>query len=88
MGSERDLLVDAFTRVRIALAHPDLSDLERSVLQLSYVHGYDDEDSRSCLVMTQREYRRTRSEALDKACVMPKLKEKETKNDDTPRSSE
>ncbi len=72
MASDRELLVDAFTRVRIALQHPDLSSNERAVLEMDYIRGWSEDDVRGCLGMTQREYRRTKSEALDKACVLPK----------------
>lgn len=72
MATDRELLVDAFTRVKIALQHPDLSSNERAVLEMDYVRGWDEDSVRGCLNMTQREYRKTKSEALDKACVIAK----------------
>lgn len=72
MATDRELLVDAFVRVKIALQHPDLSSNERAVLEMDYIRGWDEDSVRACLNMTQREYRKTKAEALDKACVMPK----------------
>jgi hypothetical protein len=72
MANDRELLVDAFTRVRIALQHPDLTSNERASLQMTYVQGWEDDDARDCLCMTQREYRKTRADAIEKASVLPK----------------
>lgn len=72
MATDRELLVDAFSRVRIALEHPDLSSNERAALQMTYVQGWDDDDARDCLCMTQREYRKTRADALEKASAIIK----------------
>jgi DNA-directed RNA polymerase specialized sigma24 family protein len=72
VASERETLVDAFTRVRIALDHPDLTSNERAALQMTYVQGWDDDDARDCLCMTQREYRKTRADALEKASAIVK----------------
>jgi len=72
MASDRETLVDAFTRVRIALQHPELTSNERASLQMTYVQGWEDDDARDCLCMTQREYRKTRADALEKASVLPK----------------
>ena len=74
MATERELLVDALTRVRIALEHPDISSNERAVIEMEFVRGWSEDQSRGCLNMTQREYRRTRSDALEKASVMPRLR--------------
>ena len=76
MPTDRELLVDAFARVRIALQHPDLTDVERSILMAECVNGLDEDGVRASLLLTQREYRRVRGEALDRACVMPKGKTK------------
>jgi len=72
MATDRELLVDALVRVQIALDHPDLSATERAVLEMLYIRRWSEDDSRGTLCMTQKEFRRTKSEALDKACVMPK----------------
>jgi hypothetical protein len=72
MATDRELLVDALVRVQIALDHPDLSDNERAALEMIYIRRWSEDDSRGTLCMTQREFRKTKSEALDKACVMPK----------------
>lgn len=72
MANDRELLVDAFTRVGIALDHPDLTSNERAALQMTYIQRWSDDDARDCLCMTQREYRKTRSDAIDKASVIVK----------------
>lgn len=72
MATDREALVDVFTRVRIALTHPDISSNERAILEMEYISAYDEEDVRDSLCMTQREYRKTKSDALDKASIMPK----------------
>ncbi len=43
MSTDRELLIDAFVRVRIALQHPDLVDIERSILMAEYVNGLDED---------------------------------------------
>jgi DNA-directed RNA polymerase specialized sigma24 family protein len=91
MASERDLLVDAFARTRIALFHPHLTDNERSALHMTYVQGWSDDDARGNLCMTLKEYRKLRSSALDKASVMPNLAAKagvESRSQSEPSSSD
>lgn len=73
MPTDRETLVDAFVRVRIALQHPDINSNERAILEMEFVRGHDEEDIRDSLCMTQREYRKAKSDALDKASVMPKM---------------
>lgn len=72
MATDRELLIDAMTRVKIALRHPDLSSNERAILEMDCIRDWDEDDVRASLNMTQREYRKTKSEALDKACVIVK----------------
>lgn len=72
MATDRELLIDAFVRVKIALEHPDLSSNELAILEMDYIRGWAEDEVRGSLNMTQREYRKTKADALSKACVMPK----------------
>lgn len=57
----------AFEVVRDILQLPSLTDNERIILQMQYVFGHAEADVCASLVMTPKEYRKTRSEAFLKA---------------------
>lgn len=57
----------AFEVVRDVLQLPSLTDNERIILQMQYVFGHEEADVAASLVMTAKEYKKTRSEAFLKA---------------------
>lgn len=75
MASEAELLVDALMRVKIALECPQIDWIEREILTMYYIRSHSESDICSTLRLTAKDFRRMKSEALEKACIMPKRKE-------------
>ena len=68
----KEALVDAFARVSLALATPSLTENEKMILEMVYLHGISVEDASKTLLMKQKEVRAYLYAAVDKATEPPK----------------
>ena len=60
--------------IQIGLQNPQLSDVQRCLLEMEIVRGFSEADVAGSLILTAKEYRRERRDALEVASVMPAIK--------------
>lgn len=74
MTTPIEQFLNAAKIVQIGIQNPQLTDVQRCILEMEIIRGFTDAEVAGSLVLTPKEYRKERRDALEVASIMPQRK--------------